>query len=267
MDNVQRCVTSRGKSRLHDSANHCQVHLGGHVQTGGYGQLGRSFGLLGDHVRSLEIIDHTGQEREITKAGDPEMFYACKFVLNTMIPHAGPMAFARTFTHDDVLTRDLIGLGGSPGNFGVLTHFTIQVHRDANYIGSRGLKAVHLYNTNTLKRLLQVQASMNDNENFPRNYDLCISVLSGSFDILGLMGGLDNKMQREHPEIFGHDEQPAWPRAIVVYAQWVPFSPSDKPDQSWFDQLRQNCWFTGGVREKPMSQLVSLTFFILVAKH
>lgn len=65
---------------LNDTADDCQVHLGGHVQTGGYGQLGRSFGLLGDHVLSLEIIDHEGQEREITKAGDPEMFYACKLL-------------------------------------------------------------------------------------------------------------------------------------------------------------------------------------------
>lgn len=135
------------------------------------------------------------------------------------------------------------------------------MHRDADYKGSRGLKAVHLYDTKTLKRLLQIQTSMNDNENFPRNYDLCISVLSASFDVLGLMGGLDNKMQREHPEIFGHDGQPIWPRTIVVYAQWVPFSPSDKPDESWFDQLKADCWFTGGVRERPMSQLVSPPLF------
>lgn len=58
------------------------MHLGGHVQTGGYGQLGRSFGLLGDHVLSLEIIDHAGQEQEITKANNPEMFYACKYCLS-----------------------------------------------------------------------------------------------------------------------------------------------------------------------------------------
>ncbi|CAN8102517.1 unnamed protein product [Discula destructiva] len=206
-----------------------EVHLGGHVQTGGYGQLGRSFGLLGDHVLSLEIIDHAGQEREITKANDPEMFYAW--------------------------------LGGSPGNLGVLTHFTIEVHRDADYKGARGLKALHLYDTSTLKRLLQIQTSMNDNENFPRNYDLCISVLSASFDILGLMGGLDNKVQEEHPEIFGHDENPVWPRMIVVYAQWVPFGPSEKPDQSWFDQLKAGCWFTGGVQEKPMSELAGEWLF------
>jgi hypothetical protein len=201
------------------------VHVGGHVQTGGYGQLGRSFGLFGDHIRSLEIIDHAGVEREITRDGDPEQFYAW--------------------------------LGGSPGNLGVLTHFTVEVHRDADYVGSRGLKALHLYDTKKLRQLLQVLAEMNDDEDFPRNYDLCISVLSSSFDILGLMGGLDNKMEEEHPEIFGEDGNPVWPRMIVVYAQFVPFSKDDKPDMNFFERLRTGCWFQTGVREKPMSELTA----------
>lgn len=201
------------------------VHVGGHVQTGGYGQLGRSFGLFGDHIRSLEIIDHAGEEREITRAGDPEQFYAW--------------------------------LGGSPGNLGVLTHFTVEVHRDADYVGSMGLKALHLYDTKKLKHILQILAEMNDNEEIPRNYDLCVSVLSSSFDILGLMGGLDNKMEEEHPEIFGEDGNPVWPRMIVVYAQFVPFSKDDKPDMKFFERLRTGCWFQTGVKTKPMSELTA----------
>lgn len=116
---------------------------------------------------------------------------------------------------------------------------------------------MHLYDKKALKRLLQIQTAMNDNENFPRNYDLCISVLSASFDILGLMGGLDNRMERELPEIFARDDNPVWPRMIVVYAQWVPFGPSDKPQDSWFEQFEEGALFSGGVREKPMSTLVS----------
>lgn len=76
------------------------VHLGGHLQAGGYGQLARSFGLLGDHVLSLEIMDHEGNPKGITKAADPELFFAF--------------------------------LGGRPGNFGVLRHFTIGAHRGSD---------------------------------------------------------------------------------------------------------------------------------------
>ncbi|KAJ7660363.1 hypothetical protein DFH06DRAFT_988799 [Mycena polygramma] len=202
-----------------------EVHLGGHVQTGGYGQLGRSFGLLGDHVLSLEIIDHEGQEKEITRESDPELFFAW--------------------------------LGGSPGNLGVLTHFSIEVHRDADHQGSLGLHAVHLYDTDKLRKLLGHLAAMSDDENFPRNYDLCVSVLSASFDILGLLGGLDERMKEEHPEIFGHDDNPVWPRMIVVYAQYVPFGPDDKPDMEFFEQLKTGCFFQSGAQQKPMSELTA----------
>jgi hypothetical protein len=206
-----------------------EVHLGGHVQTGGYGQLGRSFGLLGDHVTSLEIIDHEGKEREITKSQDPDLFFAW--------------------------------LGGSPGNLGVLTHFTIEVHRDKDYEGSMGFRILHLYNTDKLRELLGYLAEMNDNVDFPRNYDLCISVLSASADILGLMGGLDNEMERKHPEIFGTDKNPVWPRMIVIYAQWVPFSKNDKPDMAWFKKLGKGAWFQPGVEKKPMSELTAQWIF------
>lgn len=208
-----------------------EVHLGGHVQTGGYGQLGRSFGLLGDHVTTLEIIDHAGQEKEITKLQDPDLFYAW--------------------------------LGGSPGNLGVLTHFTIEAHRDSNYPGSIGLRVLHLYNTAKLRKLVGYLAEMNDNPDFPRNYDLCISVLSANADIPGFMDGLDEDMEKEHPEIFGKDERKAWPRMIVVYAQWVPFSPEDKPDMSWFKRLENDSWFFPGddVEQKPMSELTAQWIF------
>lgn len=109
------------------------VHLGGHVQTGGYGQLIRSFGLLGDHVVSLELVDHEGKAKEVTRASDPELFFAL--------------------------------LGGSPGNLGVLTHFTLEVHRDADYEGARGLKALYWYDPKTVKRLLDIMVEMSDDEN------------------------------------------------------------------------------------------------------
>jgi len=98
---------------------------------------------------------------------------------------------------------------------------------------------------------------MSDDENFPRNYDLCISVLSAEFDILGLISGLDDKMEQEHPEIFGKDGNPVWPRMIVVYAQWVPFGPNDKPNMEFFEQLKTGHFFQSGVQQKPMSELTA----------
>lgn len=199
------------------------VHLGGHVQTGGFGQLGRSFGLLGDHVVSLEIIDHEGQFKEISRTNDPELFFAL--------------------------------LGGSPGNLGVLTHFTIEANRDSDYQGSRGLKALYWYDAATLKRLLDILVEMSDNPDFPRNYDFCVSVLSSSFPLLDLWPDIDEKMQREHPEIYGKDGLPFWPRTIVVYAQWVPFSKGDVPDMTWFDRIKKGSISLHGVQQKAMSEM------------
>ncbi|KAI1267106.1 hypothetical protein F5Y18DRAFT_424945 [Xylariaceae sp. FL1019] len=210
-----------------------EVHLGGHVQSGGYGQLARSFGLLGDQVLSLEIIDSDGNTKEVTKANNPDLFFAF--------------------------------LGGSPGNFGVLTHFTIQAHQDEDYNGSRGMKAMYFYDTKVLKRLLDILVEMSDDENFPRNYDLCISVLSSAFPLLDLCPGLDEHMAREHPEynleptngsyrrLYGKNGIIAWPRAIAVYAQWVPFESGDECDLSWFDRIKEGSeWILGNndVNEK-----------------
>lgn len=147
-----------------------EVHVGGHVQTGGYGQLARSFGLLGDHVVSLEVVDTHGELKEVTKASDPELFFAL--------------------------------LGGSPGNLGVLTHFTIKVHRDQDYSGSRGMKGLFLYDAKTLQNLATILAEMADDENFPGNYDLCVSVVSSSFPLHSLFPDQDQLVSISKPGTF-----------------------------------------------------------------
>ncbi|KAF3905649.1 hypothetical protein ABW21_db0205251 [Orbilia brochopaga] len=207
------------------------VHLGGHVQSGGYGQLGRSFGLFSDHVVSLEIIDANGVPKTVTKESDADLFYAL--------------------------------LGGSPGNLGIITHFTIKVHRDQDYPGARGLKSLYWYNPKTLNRLLDILAEMADSDDFPRNYDFCVSVLSSSNKLLDWFteGGLDEKMREEHPEIYGDDGLPLWPRAIIVYAQWVPFNKEDTPDMSWFDRIGEGSIFDLPPETKPMSQLTKQWIF------
>lgn len=190
------------------------MHVGGHAQTGGYGQLGRSFGLFGDHVREIRLVDHNAEIKTIDASSDPDLFNAI--------------------------------LGGSPGNFGVITHYTVEVHRDTNHnfrsVGGQaphGLRAVWWYNEDTVKALLNKVAEMADNPDWPRNYDLGVSVLSSDFSLSDIVPEMDGVMKRDHPEIYGLDGQPKWPAPVILYAQWVPFTKDDKYDPKWFDGLNK----------------------------
>lgn len=181
------------------------VHVGGHVQTGGYGQLGRSFGLFSDHVVSLEMVNCDGEHVTITK-DDKDLFYAI--------------------------------LGGSPGNFGILTHFTVSVYSDKDYEGSCGLKGLYKYDTETLKKLLDILVEMVNDENFPRNYDLCVNVVSSTCRLEDFLPELNKDKIMLFSQQYGKD--PKWqrhPRVIIVYAQYVPFADTDKCDIGWFDKI------------------------------
>jgi len=135
-------------------------------------------------------------------------------------------------------------LGGSPGNFGVITHYTIEVHRDTDHdfrkqggMQPHGVKAVWWYNKKTVVSLLEKIAEMAEDNDMPRNYDLCVSVLSADFPVLHLVPEMDKVMEKKHPEIYGLDGLPGWPPLIIMYAQWVPFSTDDRYDPKWFDTL------------------------------
>ncbi|KAF9148997.1 hypothetical protein BG015_009230 [Linnemannia schmuckeri] len=125
-----------------------QVYLGGHIQTGGYGQLIRSFGLLADYVQKVRIITADGQARWVQrgKAQDKDLLYAI--------------------------------LGGSPGNFGVITNVTLNVLKDEDYADSRGFRALFLYSEATLKRLLDVMVELDDSPDTPGDYDYSLSMMS-----------------------------------------------------------------------------------------
>jgi hypothetical protein len=82
-------------------------------------------------------------------------------------------------------------------------------------------------------------------------------VLSSSFKLLDLFPEVDGRMRAEHPEIYGENGVPFWPRTIVVYAQWVPFDKKDVPNMAWFDRIRKDSLFNLPVKEKPMSELTS----------
>ncbi|KAF5009323.1 hypothetical protein FDECE_4452 [Fusarium decemcellulare] len=204
------------------------VCVGGHGQSGGYGQLGRSFGLFGDHIRIIRMINHEGKILEISKESDSELFYAI--------------------------------LGGSPGNFGIITHYIVEVYQSKSYMGTvagpngikgpHGMRGLWVYSPDVLKQLLTSVAKMGDDPKVPRNYDLCVSVLSTDFPVTMLFPSLKDasiweKIQNKIKDALADDVLDLlngdFPAIIVLYAQWCPTSKDDKYDASvdgWFQKFR-----------------------------
>ncbi|KAF4830666.1 FAD-linked oxidoreductase [Colletotrichum tropicale] len=205
------------------------VNVGGHGQTGGYGQLGRSFGLFGDNIRTIRLVQHDGIIRDVTKDSNPELFYAI--------------------------------LGGSPGNFGIITHYILEVYKSKSYLGTvtgpnnfkgpHGIKALWIYSREVLEKLLTAVAKMAADPAFPRGFDLCVSVLSTEFPITTLFQELNDATVWERVQAhirkvledkFLEFLNGKFPASIILYAQWCPTSKEDKYDakvDAWFDNFRQ----------------------------
>jgi hypothetical protein len=171
------------------------VCLGGHAQTGGYGMLARSFGLLGDYVRELEIVDYKGEIVNVNKDNHPDLFYGF--------------------------------LGGSPGNLGVLTHVKIEVQEDEKYQGSKGLWMAFHYRQDTLKALLDILVQKGEDPNFPRGYDITVNIVSREINLRDLFPGSEDELKQKLPNRIHNGENNIADllkfkyALIVVYAQWV----------------------------------------------
>ena len=70
------------------------VGVAGHSLGGGFGLLGRSFGLACDSILSMEMVDATGQIRNVSEQENADLFWALR--------------------------------GGGNGNFGVVTNFNFR---------------------------------------------------------------------------------------------------------------------------------------------
>jgi len=67
------------------------VGVAGHSLGGGFGLIGRAFGLACDNILSMEMVDATGQVRNLSETENPDLFWAMR--------------------------------GGGNGSFGVVTNF------------------------------------------------------------------------------------------------------------------------------------------------
>lgn len=213
------------------------VCLGGHVQTGGYGMLARSFGLLGDYIVALEIVDHNGDVVEVTRESRPDLFYGF--------------------------------LGGSPGNMGVLTHFTVEVQQDRKHQGSKGLWIAFYYEQETLRSLLDILVEKGEDPNFERNYDIGVNIVSRQVNLMDLFPGSESELKDKLPnDVFDGGKNVAdllkfKYALIVVYAQWANFG-NDVYSPDLFNRIK-NVAFPLITKESPqgcpMSVITSMWLF------
>ncbi|CAG8517483.1 8446_t:CDS:2 [Cetraspora pellucida] len=179
------------------------VGLGGHVQTGGYGQLARGFGLLTDYVDEIRIISYDTTEQTYT---------------------------SKWIKKGDELFRAVIG--GSPGNFGVITHVRLTVLKDSDYSESYGLFAICAYDPNLLKEFLDIMLET-ETVNVD-DFDYCITFSSDSGSDQGLDHGeeddpsYDETYNREG--YFRSDGKLIWPDMIIIHAyQYKGYNEATSP--------------------------------------
>ena len=106
-------------------------------------------------------------------------------------------------------------MGGSPGNFGILTHVLITPLHDEDFPDSRMMKFLTKYTREKHHNVEKLMAEMSSDFNFPRNFDFVILILSPNtqtyftpnlfkekIDIDGDLN-LDDNMQYLYPEQYG----------------------------------------------------------------
>ncbi|KAG2485596.1 hypothetical protein HYH03_015660 [Edaphochlamys debaryana] len=238
------------------------VHAGGHTHTGGYGLPGRAFGLFGDHILAVRAFTADGNvrwiERDATNPADADLFWAI--------------------------------LGGSPGNFAIVTHLRLRVHRDEDHPQARGMRLFMPYRKDTLRNLLQIKADMAADAGLPKDYDFCITASDldllpspettlvddedmvleeepSIFEKFGVRPEEIKEFEREMDRSKGQRRSPDGIATIIVFAEWANtggVSQNDYDDK-WFKRIRDagwsyksNEWDHG---DKPMSYLTSQWLF------
>ena len=187
------------------------VHVGGHVQTGGYGQLARAFGLFSDQVVSFEIFLADGTKKTVAVdsavQADRDLFFAV--------------------------------LGGGPGNYGIVTHITIRPRKDADHKYSRAYKYAIPYDP-ALDHgvLVQLFNLVREWEHAPGDYDFCFTVAAAEDDFLENFIGVASR-DDFMITYFGGRNAPSPLNALLLYFQYSNLdNKPDTYDPSWCKKIK-----------------------------
>ena len=187
------------------------VHVGGHAQTGGYGQLSRAFGLFSDQIVSFEIFLANGTKKTIavdsTEQADKDLFFAV--------------------------------LGGGPGNYGIVTHITIRPRKDSDHKYSRAFKKVIPYDPKLDHNILvQLFDLVQEWENAPGDYDFCFTVAAAEEDFILNHLGLASK-DDFMVTFFGGKNGSSPFNVVLVYFQYSNLdNKPDTYDPSWCNKIK-----------------------------
>jgi len=132
---------------------------------------------LCDHIHSITLI---------TAGGDPA---------------SGSVAKKRVLLRDSTgADADLFfsTIGGSPGNFGVVTEVVFRAHRDCDFPHARGCQKLYSYNKDALRRLLDLFARYTDEAKLPKAFSVAFSLMDTAET--KVPSKIDQQMQR-----FAHD--------------------------------------------------------------
>jgi hypothetical protein len=217
------------------------VHLGGHVQTGGYGQLSRAFGLFSDHIVSFEMIFADGTKRKI----EP--------------------------TSPDPFERDLFFavLGGGPGNYGIMTHVSICPLKDSDYPDARAYKHIIPYDPkfdhHVLVKLFDL---VREWEEAPGDYDFCVTVASAEENFIGNQIGLASVDDFMVTFFGGKNDAPPF-NIILVYFQYSNTDKNTPYDPTWCQKIQDilKTANTGGSIWERITMLAEQEILNLLVKH
>jgi len=135
------------------------IYLGGHCQTGGIGSMVSPFGLFIDYIWAIRIVL-------------PKKLKQFKYKR---------IGWIKRNTTDPLLADIFFStLGGSPGNFGVITHLKITPRQDKDHPNAHGCMISWLYKEEAYNNLIKHLDEMMNGKEWPEDFDCAIFVLGGS---------------------------------------------------------------------------------------
>lgn len=189
------------------------VYLGGHVHTGGWGMVGRSHGLLADHVLAFDIILANGKKERMVR------------------PEKGT-----TTKHNDDIFYAVLG-GGKGGDFGVVTHWEFSPLRDKDYPNSACYVFAWLWSKEKMEGAVRKMAQLSKlcaDGTIPSDYEFMLTITdSGMMNLLP--DGVKKWLKRHHYHI--GDEVPIPPLIQMWMCYTNKGGENEQFDDQWFESF------------------------------